>query len=231
MSHSFYDLKIGAPARMRNMRAEFVVHATKYPHCPEHVKPKTWLDVRTSTLGNYAAACCALSQGFDGTGAHKTPVWYCHTGPQFRGEREACEVSDYVRRESGGGWYTNTYRDETARGIVARLTHGRFIAGYMWTSNGARVYFPDVFDDEEDAARMADEHARVFAENAMEDSEKCDAAQEMEYKIETAETRLRECIVLRHKKCMDYVRAEISEIIKSIRNMRETLQRDFADYI
>ena len=69
------------------------------------------------------------------------------------------------------GWYTDSYQDETAVGIIASLPHGRFIAGYRWTSNDERVYFGEVFANEDDAARMADEHARVFAENCRDSEE------------------------------------------------------------
>ena len=59
---------------------------------------------------------------------------------------------------------------DKAIGIVASLTRGRYIAGYRWTSNDERVYFDGVFTDESEAARMADEHARVFADSAREDN-------------------------------------------------------------
>lgn len=196
MSHSFYDLKIGAPARLRNMRAEFAGHAAKYPYCPEHVKPKTWRDVRTSTLAKWEESCCTLAQGFNG----KTPVWYCHTGPQFRNERFA----DSIANLGHNGWYTNedgeTYRDGSglARGIVAGLTHGRFIAGYHWGDNGERVYFLEVFTDETDAAQMADEHARVFAENEQEYNAKYNAMQDAEREIEEKEQEFKLAFMARH---------------------------------
>ena len=51
---------------------------------------------------------------------------------------------------------------------MARLTHGRWIAGYTWSLNDERVYFPHVYDDERDAAIAADEEARIFAERESE---------------------------------------------------------------
>jgi hypothetical protein len=123
-----------------------------------------WRRARNWTMKNYAAAYCSgINQGFDG----ESPIWYSHSGAQFRNERDACDV---VRLQHTG-WFTDRYQDETAVGIIASLPHGRFIAGYRWTSNDERVYFDDVFTNEDDAARIADEHARVFAENCRDNEE------------------------------------------------------------
>lgn len=221
----YFDLTIPAPRRLALMRQAFANHATKYPHCPEHVKPKTWRDVRAYTLNSWRAAFCAgLNPGFNGD----TPVWYSHNdGPQFRDERLATDIlgSDHT------GYYTDTDYSETARGIVARLTHGRFIAGYEWSSNGERVYFAEVFDDEREAARSADRQAEIFADQSREDSAKYYAARDLETSIEDALHRLRECMALRHKKCMTYVRDEITEICATIRECRETLRTEYSDYL
>lgn len=178
----------------------------------------------------------ALSQGFNGTEGHKTPVWYCHTGPAFRNECFSDECED--SRIKHQGWYTNengeTCRDGSglARGIVGQLTHGRFIAGYHWGDNGERVYFPDVFDNAQDAAAMANEHARVFAELQREDNAKWNAARDLEIAIEDNLERLRECIGLRnYRQCRENARVEALELCDSIRGMRDSLQTDFADYI
>lgn len=218
----YFDLSTPAPKRLQMMREAFANHAAKYPHCPEWAKPKTWRDIRGTTHKGVHAYTGGLSQGLnDGN-----PVYYTHTGPQFRNERFADEIDNSQDR----GWYTDTDRNELARGIVGRLTHGRCIAGYHWSSNGERVYFPEVFTDTDDAAQAANEHARVFAEAAFEDSERFDAARELEEENETALQRLRECLVLRHKACMRYVRDEISELIDGIREKRETLRTDYADF-
>lgn len=108
-----------------------------------------------------------LFQGLYG----KTPIWSTHNGPEFRDERDAHDILN--PRHTGR--YPDIHGDESAIGIVARLTHGRFIAGYHWMMNGERVYFPEVFTDENDAARAADGHAEHFAESAREDSERFDA--------------------------------------------------------
>lgn len=223
----YFDLSIPAPERLAMMREAFATHAAQYPYCPEHAKPKTWRDVRGTTHKSVHAYCGGLGQGFNGTDGQKTPVWYCHTGPQFRDERFADECE---RGPSHEGWFSDTDCSEKVRGIVGRLTHGRFIAGYHWSSNGERVYFPEVFDDEGEAANMADEHARVYAETCMEDSQKQDAVRELETDIEDGLQRLRECLVLRHKACMAYVRGEIAELCEVIREKRETLRTEYAEY-
>lgn len=223
----YFNLSIPAPKRLALMREDFATHAARYPYCPEHAKPKTWRDIRGTTHKSVHAYCGGLDQGFNGTDGHKTPVWYCHTGPQFRGERFA---DDCDRGPSHQGWFSDTDYCEKVRGIVGRLTHGRFIAGYHWSNNGERVYFPEVFGDEGEAANMADEHARAYAETCMEDSQMQDAVRNLETEIEDSFQRLRECLVLRHKACMHYVRDEISELIETIRDKRNTLKNDFTDY-
>lgn len=137
------------------------------------------------------------------------------------------------------GWFTNehgeTFKDGsgTARGIVVSLPSrpgfpdGVHLAGYCWGDNDERVLWPECFADELDAARMADEHARVFADNQREHDIQWNAAREIENEIEESLQRLRECIALRHRACMEYARSEISELIEAIRDKRETLETEF----
>jgi hypothetical protein len=208
----YYDISIPAPKRLAMMRAAFDGHAAKYPHCPEHVKPKSWRDIRGWSLGSYEAAFCTLSSGAAGE-------WYSHAGPEFRNERDA---GDIVKRL--GGHYTDVDCHETAVGIVARLTHGRFIAGYRWASNGERVYFSDVFTNEDDAARTADEHARIFAESARDDDERFNDMQNADDALET----LRGVWALRRTGRRDS--DDVREAIEALRNARETLKQATAVY-
>lgn len=219
-----YQLRAGGTrARMAILRM-IAADSVNNRNESTRLQPGDWRGARHYTLKSYEAAYCSgINQG--------AGQWYSHGGEQLRNERDAGDVCATVRRNSGGGWYTDAYHDETARGIVASLSHGRFIAGYRWTSNDERVYFGEVFTDESDAARMADEHARVFAESAMEDSEKYDVAQKLEIDTEDAAQRLRECLVLRHTAGMRYVRDEISELLETIRGNRELLRTEYADYI
>jgi hypothetical protein len=187
----------------------------------------TWRDARQWTFGNWRAAFGELAQGFNGEGYARKAIWYAHTGEQFRNERDANDI-DGARGYAG--WFTDAYGDEKAIGIVGMLTHGRYVAGYRWTSNDERVYFDEVFSDEVDAAKYADQCAESFAEKERDYSEQWQAARALEDATEDALTRLRECIALRHVQCMQYVRDEARGLVETIRANREKLRTDYKDY-
>jgi hypothetical protein len=208
MAIVYPSLSIGAKARLAIFKREAAQG--------NWVRPMTWRDVRFAKL--------TRPSGIESS----KNTWY------------ASDENDALRRESRAdeivnqrhkGWYTDVDCQETAFGIIVRLPHGRIIAGYRWDANGETVYYPEIFTDAEEAARMADEHARCFAEESREHSEKCQAAQEVENRIDDSLARLRECIALRHRKCMAYIRNEISELIEKIRDDRETLATEFKDYV
>lgn len=161
------------------------------------------------------------NQGFNG----KMPVWhFMDESAPFRRITPAHDFSQIKHK----GWFCDVDCNDIAFGIVGSLSHGRFVAGYQLSMNGEQVFFDGLFTDEHDCALMSDEHARIVAEAEMEHSQRFNEAQELESKIEDAFSRLRECIVLRHIACMSYVREEISELIETIRNSRETLSTDYA---
>lgn len=182
------------------------------PHT--RLDPADWRKARTSTMKSYATSFGTLDQGKQ----DNTPIWYCHTGPQFRNERDAHEI---IGNRHHKGWYTDTDCSETAIGIVGMLTHGRYIAGYRWTSNDERIYWPEVFTDENDAARMADEHARVFAENARDDSERFNAMRDAELAADDAEKTFRKEYALRHHSAGSIDDAR--DALQALREARETL--------
>ena len=66
------------------------------------------------------------------------------------------------------GWWFDDECDEKIRGIVVLLPHGRFMAGWSMGEGMASTIEPGIFDDIDEAARMADEHARVAADNECE---------------------------------------------------------------
>lgn len=155
--------KGGTPARMAILRM-IAADSANNRNESTRLQQGDWRGARHWTMKNYATAYCnGINQGFDG----ESPIWCIHGGEQFRNERDACDVI----RLRHTGWYTDSYQEETTVGIVASLPHGRFIAGYRRTSNDERVYFDDVFTNEDDAACMADEHARVFAENCRDNED------------------------------------------------------------
>ena len=70
---------------------------------------------------------------------------------------------------SHSGWFTDDYGDsEKIRGIVVLLPHGRYMAGWSMGEGMASTLEPGLFDAIDEAAQMADEHARVAAENERE---------------------------------------------------------------
>ena len=76
---------------------------------------------------------------------------------------EACDSIQH------SGWFTDEYGDsEKIRGIVVLLPHGRYMAGWSMGEGMASTLEPGVFDAIDEAAQMADEHARVAAENERE---------------------------------------------------------------
>jgi hypothetical protein len=220
----FFNLSIPAPKRLQMMREAFANHGAKYPRCPEYAKPKTWRDVRAYGLHTWESAFCTLDQA--------PGQWYAHTGEQFRRECFADEMPDSPIDHRG--WHTmangDTFKDGTglARGIVARLPHGRFIAGYFWGDNGERVYFPEVHTCPRDAARAADSHAESFAESAREDSERFDRMQDAESAVQDAIGKLRDTWALRRKgrRTSDRVR----DAIEALREARAEFIDAVNDY-
>ena len=66
------------------------------------------------------------------------------------------------------GWWTDDYCDSKIRGIVVRLPHGRFLAGWSMGEGMASSLDPDVYDDIIDAARAADSIAEAAADRERE---------------------------------------------------------------
>jgi hypothetical protein len=78
-----------------------------------------------------------------------------------------CDDVDTSIRHTG--WYTDDHgTNDKIRGIVIMLPHGRFMAGWSMGEHMASAIEPGVFDDIDEAAQMADEHARVAADNQRE---------------------------------------------------------------
>jgi hypothetical protein len=214
--------KGGVSARMAILR-EMSARSIK-DGLPPSLQEKTWREARKYGFGNWRAAYADFGQGLN----NGEPVWYSHTGEKFRDEQYADEVTSHLRHT---GWFTDVDSSETARGIVGRLSHNRFIAGYEWSSNGERVYFGRVFADRGEACTYADHYAQVFAEEEVEHDRKCREARDIEDELECAVVRLKECIVLRHQKCMGYIREEIAELVETIRDKRETLKTEYANVL
>lgn len=234
MSYPEYlNLKIRVTGRMAALKAA----ADKLNANPYRAKPDmiyTWRDVRYSGFHNAAENCITLSHGFEtDESGRKTPIYYTHCGQQFPRECYADEIMGNHGRPliDHGGWFTDTDHRYTARGVVVRLPHGRYMAGYEWSDNGERVYYPEIYDCEREAMYAADGYAEIFAERAREHDEKCEVAATIQETIETDIVRLRECLALRNNPCFAKLRREAVNIIERIREMRETLRTKYADVL
>lgn len=221
-----YQLRAGGSrARMAILRM-IAADSVSNRNEATRLQPGDWRGARKTDLRTYANYYGAgLNAGKYGT----EEIWYCHhdAPSHFRKVNDAHDVV----RMGHTGHYTDVYSEGLAIGIVAYLSHGRFIAGYRWTENDEHVFFGEVFTGECEAARMADEHARVFAENSRDDSQRAQQATELQTDIEDSLQRLRECLALRHRACMQYVRDEISDLIEKIREAREELDSNYAQYV
>ena len=204
-------LSVGAPRRLAMFRTE----AAR----PNWARPMTWRDVRFADLKSPAG----LSAGSEGAGR---PIWYTHDGPAFGRERFADEIN--AANIDHMGWFTDTHESDAARGIVAALPHGRYLAGYLWTSNGERVYFPTIYTDETRAARAADRHAEGFADDAREDSERFDRMRDAESAAEDAARTLADVRALRRVGRRDT--ADACEAVQALRDARAELIEATAAY-
>ena len=92
----------------------------------------------------------------------------------------ADEVCPHTRHR---GWYVDQFQDETCRGLVLALSHGRFLAAVSdpWNFDEKARSGPciletgEVFDSEREAALAADDLAEGYAEDCREDAEKQEA--------------------------------------------------------
>lgn len=131
--------------------------------------------------------------------AYRNQLWgaYC-AQPDRPGvyyvERKALrnfQYADEVVSLRHTGWFTDReFQDDTMRGVIAQLParDGKavYIAGYQYTGGddtGGTFYFNDLHDTDKEAARMADEHARVAAE------EECDYQEAERAKLAAEEAK------------------------------------------
>ena len=214
--YEYLNLKIGAPRRLVHLRTSAQRHSEKFPSG----SAATWRTVRYATLTHLGG----LHRGMNG-GA---PIWYARAGAAFRREKYADECYQGIRHK---GWYTDAECDEKARGIVVRLPHEKFIAGYEWSANGERVYFPEVFVDESDAARRADSHAESFADACLEHDAKYHEAQKLQTEAEDMAQQLAEKLALRNNPRFPGAREKARELLTELRETRERLRDEFADFL
>ena len=148
-------------------------------------------------------------------------MWYTHDGAAFPRETYADLCANGPDHR---GWFTDDDCEDKARGIVARLPHGKFIAGYEWSCNDERVYFSDMFDDEDDAAGRADSHAESFADACREHDSKFREAQRLQTEAEDLAYELAQKLALRNDARFTSARDEARELLTELRELRERRQ-------
>jgi len=212
-----YQLKAGGTrARMAILR---MVAADSANNANEltRLHPGDWRKARVTTLAGYEAYFGTLSQGRN----EYVPIWYSFLEGNFRRETTCAELL--------GRDYQGYYADDmgtTISGIVASLTHGRFVAGYEVSDTAERVYFGKVFDDEYECARYADGLAESAAEKEREYNDRWRAAQKLNDATQEARESIRELWSARHNRA---VRKLIHEHVTTVRDSREQLRNEYSD--
>lgn len=185
-----------------------------------------WREMRQKISG----ANCDLGRGYNTEHGRQIPVICCFSKssiPAYSVEY----ADDAYKGIKHTGWFADDDMIQgTIRGIVCRIDGRKWLIGYYWSDNGEYVVRVDtVYSDIEAAAIAADRFAENYAEICRDDARKYNEAREIWDKADRDGIRLRECLILRHKKCMSYVRSEISELCKAIRQAREVLRTEYAD--
>lgn len=81
--------------------------------------------------------------------------------------------ADEVVRLRHKGWYCDAFQDSVIRGVIFRLPGARgFLAGWSMGEQMSSAVAYDIHDTAEDAARAADELARIAAEEQREFEQK-----------------------------------------------------------
>lgn len=225
----YLRLSAGARARLCILK-----NAAAYTNAPDVNLPpsRRFADWRAARELGFTSDTSPLSQGFNvkhewraGESREiRVPVWSSFSGPQFRAEAKIHEVPEL--RVSHRGWYSDADCSATICGIVARLPHDRWMAGYFSSDNGETVYFARVFDTLEEAANEADDEARRHAEEEKEYSERWQAAHELDDEITEKESDVRELFPMRHHA---RARRELAQAVDTLRTLRARRADEYSD--
>lgn len=225
----YLNLRASAPARLAVLRNAAAYTNAPDVNLPPSMRYATWREARQTT---FRTLDTGLAQGFntENEGSPfetRRPVWYTQDQREhFRDERYADDVEDAGIDHTG--WFSDADCNEKIRGIVGRLTHGRFVAGYVMTMNDERVYFAKVFDCEKEAAQYGDSEAESLAEDEKEHSERYQAAQELDSGIADIGRDVARMFKLRHTDGFDSA-ADYRELENAIDELR-TLKEKRAEY-
>lgn len=221
--HPYLNLAIGAPRRLAFLRREALKD--------NWVRPMTWRTCR------FAKFNCApdWGQGYNTRNAGtsyetRTPVWYTHSSLPFR-TTWADEVDgSHIDHK---GWYDHPDTSTVYRGLVIRLPHGRFLAGYHMTMNGESVIFQNVYSGEDgaiDAALDADSEAQYYAEKEYEYQERFIMKAALADELDDLQRNFRRMFKLRHTDGFDSA-SDYRDIEWHIEKMRDTKNKlkDYKD--
>lgn len=213
-----YQLKAGGTrARMAILRM-IAADSANNANESTRLQPGDWRKARDTTLAQYEHYFGRLSQGHNDDG----PIWYSFNRGHFRHEKTCADLLGWNYQ----GYYADSEGRELISGIVASLTHGRFIAGYGVSETGERVYYGQIFDNEYEAARTSDDYARAIAESEREYQERWRAAQELNDAAQEAKEQISRLWSARHNEA---VRELIHEHVTTARASREQLRNEYSD--
>lgn len=192
-------------------------------NAPEY---RDWRKTAKGSIG-YMVRPDGFGTGYNGEGHHRQTVYVAFSA-QLK-EQDAHEVA----RTNHTGWFTDVHHYDTAIGIIAKLPHNRWLAGYRLTMNDERVYFADIHDSAEDAARAADSHAETIADAEREYSHKFQEAQDLQSEVEELKQRAARCFALRnHPKMGESCRYDLQDyILPELRDKMEKLKSDYSDFL
>lgn len=224
MSYDYLNLKAGAPQRLRRLRRNAEETDKKHPKD----KPRTWRDVRYANLRTTESLSGGWNSTDNGPLAPKRQIWYTQSGQFFKREEFVDEVEG--SRIDHRGWFSDADCDNTYRGIVVKLPHGRFLAGYYMSDNGERVYFDTIYTDINDAINEADSEAQRLAEDEKEYNERWREARDLQDECEEIMKRIEELWALRHHpKLGESSGEELREKLEELREKRNKLATDYKD--
>jgi hypothetical protein len=219
---NYDDLRHGATHRLKTLRTAAAKLNEKLHR--KNQSPLTWRDVRYRKFSDQFPRAC---RGENTKSGSTVPVLVTFSEADL--PVRAVVYAEKILNSRHRGWFTDVDGDETARGIVAYISHGRYLSGYRLSDSGEHVLFiSEIFDTEEDAAQDGDEEARIIAESIREDRELFSLMQAAEIECEALRERLKGTLPGRN--ASEYLRNVVHETLAEYRRALNTLRETTADY-
>ena len=226
-STAYLNLKTPARVRLQMLRYNVGWFQKRNPG----TSVQTWRDCRFANLRGDGSGA-DLSAGINTERGTEYPVWYtfANDGGMERVQAVHDVMKDLDRRFDHTGWYADPDGNNLYVGQVAKLPHGRYLAGYHMTDSGEWVWFQKLYDDLEEAARAADGHAEYSAGEECEYQTRWREARDIEDEIEEHGREARKCYSLRHHPLLGAeAREELADLFEDIRKKRQRLADDYKD--